>query len=101
MKLETVLKTPSAPLGCSSHQSGKHSAKSLYLDKDDHVTKTVFCVMMHGESGSLRGKGGRNTEHERPLVRGALNCELESRVVLSPSLTWYWIDGCFLGCHRE
>jgi hypothetical protein len=29
MKLETVLKTPSAPLGCSSHQRGKHSEKSL------------------------------------------------------------------------
>jgi hypothetical protein len=29
IKLETVLKIPSAPLGCSSHQRGKHSEKSL------------------------------------------------------------------------
>ena len=32
IKFDTVLKTPSAPLGCSSHQRGKHSEKSLYLN---------------------------------------------------------------------
>ena len=40
IKFDTVLKTPSAPLGCSSHQRGKHSEKSLYLDKGH--AKDVF-----------------------------------------------------------
>ena len=52
MKLETVLKIPSAPLGCSSHQRGKHSEKSLKLDyqmniervKDGAKTNVHLCA---------------------------------------------------------
>jgi hypothetical protein len=84
MKLETVLKIPSAPLGCSSHQRGKHSEKSLKLNNQKNV-----CEYREGK---------KESKHGRPLVCSTLNSKLESGIKLSPSLTRWGAD-TFLRCH--
>jgi hypothetical protein len=73
IKLETVLKIPSAPLGCSSHQRGKHSEKSLKLKNQINV-----CEYRESE---------KKSKHGRPLVRSTLNGKLESGIKLGPSFT--------------
>jgi hypothetical protein len=82
IKLETVLKIPSAPLGCSSHQRGKHSEKSLKLDNQRNV-----CEYREGK---------KESKHGRPLVCSTLNSKLESGIKLGPSLTRWWAD---VRCH--
>jgi hypothetical protein len=85
IKLETVLKIPSAPLGCSSHQRGKHSEKSLYL----HNQRNVYEYR----------EDKKESKHGRPLVCSTLNSKLEGGIKLSPSLTRWCVDGFFLRCH--
>ncbi len=80
IKLETVLKIASAPFGCSSHQRGKHSEKSLKLNNREY------------------GEGKKGSKDERPLVCSTLNSKLESGIKLSPSLTRWWADEiCHVG----
>jgi len=85
IKLETVLKIPSAPLGCSAHQRGKHSEKSLKLNRQRNV-----CECREGK---------KESKHGRPLVCSTLNSKLESGIKLGPSFTRWRVDRFFLRCH--